>query len=376
MRTQPLNKRIRTLGAIGLLAGLVGLALAGCAGGPRVKMAPGYEKTPTRVDAQANVLGTPDATAVPPTPTPQPLALDDAPYTLPSQALSIAVPLGWKLASEADNYAHFEAPDQMAWLEAAVESSGYELPQADLEQYLAAMMDALYRGVDSYQLLDQQITEGQAEYTSSYQKNGFTWFTRDVFVQRGAAIYALSFQGLARVWDAYLPGFQAVSDSLETRTGYIDEDMIYRFMSNYVSPNVQFSLSVPMGWTLTRGAEGPQGATLDEVLSPDGQAAVEVLVYEAGQDLLNTDIGQVSIPLMKALDGEDLRIRANDVLLDGRIRVDWQIDNQDVYAFTFFWQKDTTVYILTFKYADEHSAAYQETLRRVGDSFAFVDAAN
>jgi hypothetical protein len=148
--------------------------------------------------------------------------------------------------------------------------------------------------------------------------------------------------------------------------------MVYRFMRAYLAPNNQFSLTVPMGWTFTLGQEGPQGAILDTMVSPDGEAAVEVMVYEAAEELLNTDIGQISIPLMKAQDGEDMRIRANDVLNDGRIRVDWQIDKESLYAFSFFWQDNTTVYILTLKYTDEHSGTYEETLRKVGDSFAFV----
>lgn len=346
----------------------------GCAGGPRVKMAPGYEKTSTRVEAQSNLMGTPEATAVPPTSTPEPLALDDTPYTLPSQALSISVPLGWKLAFETDDKVRFEAPDKIAWLEAVLESSGYALDQDDFERYLAATMTALYSSVDSYQLLDKQIVEGQAVYISSYQKNGFTWFAQDVFVQRGAAIYAFSFNALSKVWEAYQPGFQAVIESLETRSGYVSDKMIYRFMRTYQSPNDQFNLTAPMGWTFTLGQEGPQGSVLDTMISPDEQTAVEVIAYDAQADLQSKDIGQISIPIMKALDGEDMRIRANEVLPDGRIRVDWQIDKEAIYGFSFFWLDDNTAYILTFKYADENSGTYEDTIRRVGDSFAFIAA--
>ncbi len=120
MRTRPL---IKTNGSL-LLAALVGLALAGCAGGPRVKMAPGYEKTPTRAQAQSNLMGTPDATVVPPTPTPEPLALDNTPYTLPSQTLSISVPQGWKMSAEADDHLRFEASDQSGMYEDAVRRVG------------------------------------------------------------------------------------------------------------------------------------------------------------------------------------------------------------------------------------------------------------
>ncbi len=103
------------------------VSLTACASEPRVKMAPGYEDTPTPIGAQANVMGTPEPTEIPPTPTPEPLQLDNNLYTLSSKAMSFKPPVGWTAASESSNYVRFEAPDKRAWMEAAFESSGYEL---------------------------------------------------------------------------------------------------------------------------------------------------------------------------------------------------------------------------------------------------------
>ena len=102
---------------IGLtLLSLIGIVAAGCGSSPRVKMAPGYEITPTRMDVDANLEGTPDPTSIPPTPTPEPLALDDNMYTIPSQAFSLYIPQGWTLAIESDYYVRFESPDKQARL--------------------------------------------------------------------------------------------------------------------------------------------------------------------------------------------------------------------------------------------------------------------
>ncbi len=359
---------------IGLVVlGFIGLVVAGCDSGPRVKMAPGYETTPTREDVDANLMGTPDPTPVSPTPTPEPLALDDNIYSLPSQAFSLYVPQGWSLVVENETYTRFESPDLKGWFEAAVESTGYQLAQEDFENYTNAMLASLYSQVDNYELLDSQVEEGLCKYTSSFYREGVKWFVYDVFVQRSQAVYALSFYAYELVWETYQPGFEEVVDSLETRTGYVTTDMVYTFMLKYSAPNDQFSLSSPMGWIYTTDQDVIEGGIVDVIESPDGQSAVQIVTYDGTEELKTIDIGQISIPIIKELNGDDVRIRANEVLQDSRIRTDWQIDAESIYGFSFFWQDESIVYILTFKYTDKDTGAYQNVVNRIGDSFIFSD---
>jgi hypothetical protein len=371
-----MNKRQRAVQilknnfALVLIGLFIGIGAVACSGGPRVKMAPGYATTPTRQDMEVNLMGTPEATAILPTPTPEPLQLDDTLYDLPSKALSLNIPQGWKKADENATYVRFEALDRKAWLEAAVESTGYQLSQEDFETYVTSMMTSLYSGVEEYESLDSDVDEGQVIYTSTIRKDGVQWFTYDVFIQRSYAIYSLSFQAYELVWQAYAPGFEAVVDSLEPRTGYVTDEMIYRFVRPYVSPNSQFILGeVPMGWTFGIGQEDLiAGAVVDIIDSPDGQATVEIISYpdESGQD-----IGITAIGMMKELDGQNIRIRANEVLRDGRVRSDWQNDSDGTRGFSFFWQDNSVVYVLTFKYRDEDTGAYQQVSYNIGDTFSF-----
>lgn len=349
------------------------LLLAACAGGPRVKMAPGYETTPTREAVQANVLGTPEPTAIPPTPTPQPLTLDDAAYSLPSKALSFRPPLGWQMASEDVDYVRFIAPDQRAWMEAAVESSGYALEQADFEKYTQNMLVSLYLNTDFHQVLDSRVEEGQAAFTSSLVREGVFWFEYDVFIQRGEAIYSFSFQTLDMLWDAYLPGFQAVTESMQTSTGYVNADMIYSFMRSYAAPNKQFTLTIPMSWTFELGQTLANGTQVDSASAPDGQAAVHITAFDGTQDLKSLDVGQVSIPVVKQMESQDLRITSTDLLNDGRIRINWEVDADGMRGFSFFWQENNIVYILTLKYADQYSGTFKEVMDNIGDSFRFPE---
>ncbi len=332
-------------------------------------MAPGYEKTPTRPDVQANIMGTPAATAVPPTPTPEPLILDNTPYLTSSNTFRLRIPQGWSLASEDDDYAKFVAPDQQAWFEIAVESSGYQLSQDDFKTYMDNMLSSLYQGADSFELLDSQVEEGQATFVSTIQKNSVTWMTMDYFLQRDHAIYALSFHTLEMLQEAYQPGFQAVIDSLETNTGYVDDKMSYTFMRPYTSPNNEFTLTIPMGWSFVLGQDKIKGAILDGAYSPDGQAAVEIVAYDGKEELQNVDIGQISYRIIKQLYSNNMHIHDPQLLNDGRIRVDWEIGEKSIRGFSFFWQDKSIVYILSFKYSDQYSGTYQNVIYRVGDSF-------
>jgi hypothetical protein len=218
-------------------------------------MAPGYEATSTPVSAQADVMGTPKPTKVPPTPTPEPLTLDNNRYSLPSKALVFQIPLGWTLTYESGNKVRFDAPDKFAWMEAVVESSGYALPAENFQIYTENMRQALYANADSQNLLERQSEESRAVYVTSFSKEGVFWYAYDVFIQKEKAIYSCSFQTVQRLWDAYLPGFGSVVASAETNTGYVSADMIYSFMRSYASPNSQFTLTIPMSWTFTLGQD-------------------------------------------------------------------------------------------------------------------------
>lgn len=350
---------------------LLWMGLTACEGGPRVKMAPGYEATSTPVSAQADVMGTPKPSKVPPTPTPEPLTLDNNRYSLPSKALVFQIPLGWTLTYESGNKVRFDAPDKFAWMEAVVESSGYALPAENFQIYTENMRQALYANADSQNLLERQSEESRAVYVTSFSKEGVFWYAYDVFIQKEKAIYSFSFQTVQRLWDAYLPGFRSVVASMETNTGYVSADMIYSFMRSYASPNSQFTLTIPMSWTFTLGQDKLKNALLDMVVSPDGNAGVTIVAYNAGEELKNKDVGQVSIPIIKELEDQELRIRSTDLLNDGRIRVNWQIDGKGIQGYSFFWQDQSIVYIFTLKYADKYAGTYKEVMDNIGDSFRF-----
>ncbi|MDP2966692.1 MAG: hypothetical protein Q8N39_11770 [Pelolinea sp.] len=351
---------------------LVALLLAACEGGPRVRMAPGYEATPTPIQSRTNVMGTPAPTSVPPTPTVPPLTMDNKFYSLPSLSLSFYPPLRWTLDYEDDSYAKFISPDKTAWMEAAVEPSGYELSPEDYQTYVDNMVASLYAGVKEYRQLRREDSGGKTIVSSSFLKGNQKWYSMDVFYQRSQALYTLSFQAYETVWETYKNTFQEIAENVTTQTAYIKPEQTYKFRKTHQSPSGVFEITVPLGWSLTRDEESVDGGIIETIASPDKEASAEIITLNAQALLAQKDIGQISIGLMKERYGADLSIIADEVLEDGRVRTDWENSKTGTSGYTFFWLNGSELNIFTLNYTDKHPETYQDVINGIGNSFVFL----
>ncbi len=360
-------KKILLFGCIAVLF------LTSCESGPRVRMAPGYDQTPTPREAQANVSGTPFPTPVPPTPTVVPLRLDNQIYTDPSLTLSFFPPQGWSLTAETDGYVKFTRPDGAAWFEGAVESTGYTLSKEDYLRYVENLLLSLYSSTKEYKEIDRQELLDRIIVTSSFMKNDQQWNAMDFFLQREHAVYALSFQAHESVWNAYKDRFSQIIDQVRTQTGYMKDNLLYKFRKPYSAPGGGFEIYVPLGWGLTRDQGTYPDGVIEQISSPDGEANIDVIALDATQRLADTDIGQVSIAILKERIADDLRITSDNVLMDGRIRIDWVVDRTGEAGYTFFWVNGNILYILTYRYTDDHAGLYHNLLIDIGDSLNFPD---
>lgn len=350
--------------------------LAACESGPRVRMAPGFDQSPTPPDVQANVMGTPEPTAIPPTPTVEPLELNDRLFTDPSRTLSFYPPLGWELVEEKTGYVKFVRADGAAWFEGAVESSGYTLPPEAYNQYIENMLMSLYHSTVDYKLLKRDDLEDRTVVRSSFMKGDQQWYAMDFFLQRGQALYALSFQAHEWAWGDYKDKFFQIIDEVRTQTGYLKDNLIYIFKKPYTAPGGLFEIYVPMGWGLTRDDQAYPDGVLETIASPDDEAHVDVIVLDGSQRLANLDIGQASIAILKERINPDLRIIGDDVLADGRIRVDWIVDQSGESGYSFFWLDGSWLYLVTYWHTGEHAGLYQRLLFEIGDSFNLLKAEN
>lgn len=353
---------------------LLGMIAAACESGPRVQMAPGFDQTSTPRIVQANVMGTPLPTKIPPTPTIEPLVLDNRVYNIPSLTLSFYPPQRWDLLKESDGYVKFSRPDGAAWFEGAVESSGYSLSQDDYLAYVTNMLNSLYGGTTKdYQLLDEEYLQDRIIITSSFRKGEQQWYAMDFFLQRSRAVYALSFQAHEWVWNSYKDKFSQIIDRASTHTGYLKDEQLYIFRKPYAAPGGAFSLYIPMGWRVARDEDSFEDGVAETISSPDDEAHIDVIVLDGARRIGDLDIGQASISVLKERFDKDLSIVADDVLLDGRIQVDWVIDRTGDSGTTFFWLKENDLYILTYWSTEDHPGIYKPLLFGIGDSLRFLE---
>jgi hypothetical protein len=355
---------LRQLAALALIA----LVMAGCESGPRVRMAPGYEPTATPIRPPANVMGTPEPTAVPATPTVPPLQTDNQLYTLPSLIASFYPPLGWQLTKEDTAYARFISPDGAAWMEAAVESSGYALSPEGFDAYVSHMLAALYSGAADYELVSREQADGKELAISSFTRSGFKWYALDVFYQRGAGLYALSFQAYEPMWPVYQKTFMTITDSLTTQSGYLKTEQIYKFRAMYKDPGGALELAYPMGWGLAVDEASRAGVRAVTFEAPDGDAGAELTVFKNGHLPEGQDIGQQATAELKARFGKDLKTVGYEVLPDGRIRFDWQAPKLKQSGYSIFWNAGGDLYILTVRQSGAHPETYQPVLDALAGS--------
>lgn len=351
---------------------LFALLLAACESGPRVRMSPEYEVTATPIQSSANVMGTPAPTRISPTPTVPPLTLDNKFYTLPSLTFSFYPPQTWALDNEDDSYAKFISPDKTAWMEAAVESSGYALFPEDFQTYVDNMVASLYNGAKEYRQLRREDSGGKTIISSTFLKGNQKWYSMDVFYQRSQALYALSFQAYETVWDTYRNTFLEMAENVTTQTGYLKPEEVYKFRRTYQSPSGVFEITVPLGWSVTRDDESLDGGIIETITSPDNEASAEIIILNDQALFEQKDIGQISIGLIKERYGADLTILTNELLEDGRIRTDWENRKTGMSGYTIFWMNASELNILTLKYTDEHPDTYQDVNNGMGSSFVFV----
>lgn len=341
---------------------------------PRVIMAPGYEPTATDFPKLFVDIGTSVPTSIPPTLTIPLLLTDNVVYSLPSQALLFYPLVGWLKQTENPSHVKFDSPDRAVWFEAALETTEYSLDEDVYLIYTDNLISSLYSGLDEFEIIEKTTDGVSTEFTSSYLQNGKTWYALDTFIKRNEVVYTLSFHALESVWDVYLPGFKRVYESAETQTGYVSSDLTYQFMLIYSDPENVFNVSIPMGWHVDDIKVIEENMIVESIFSPDKQAEVQTAIFASEKVLTPDDIGQTAIGLMKELIAADLRITQNDVLRDGRIRLDWISKSTGKTGFTFFWLHGTDLYLLSLIHDNQHAEVYERMLYAIGDSFQFVNA--
>ena len=346
--------------------------MAGCIQGPRVIMAPGYENTQNAINEENTGALIAVPTKILPTPTFVPSPLNEVRYVIPSQAFSFYPLKGWNLEEEKTYYAKFVSAEGSAWFEAAYESTGYTLDPEVFTNYTDNIIASLYIDSGGFQIVDHTFQGNERIYTTKYIINGTTWYAFDTFIQRGAVAYLFSFHAVEALWEPLFPKFIEVFESAETHTGYVSDDRLFEFNRNYYDPDNVFRLRKPIGWKVTGVEIIGESTRKQSIVSPDGSAEVQVVIYSADEAINSQNIGQTANALLKDLIADDIVFTKDDVLYDGRIRLDWTSRSTGMTGFSFFWLNGEELYLLTFMQDNQHSGIYQRTNYRIGDTFKFL----
>ena len=343
-----------------------------CVEGSRVLLAPDYENADPAIGIPTRGY-TPEASTPEPTATLPVLRVDNEPYMLESNALIFQPPANWLLVKSLDYYVKFTDRDNIAWFEAAYETTGYELESEQFVQYCDNVIHSLYSRNPDFEILEETLDGVRRTVISSYSIAGVEWKSMDAFIQREEVVYMLSFHTPAFMWESMVPGFVGVYESVVTQRGYVGEENLYAFVGPYVSPANIFSFQrKPLSWQVTSEESGDDRTTIENIKPPDGHAVVQTVIYLPDVELSPANIGQTAIGKLRELHNEDLKIVDDYVLMDGRVRLDWVSADSNQAGFSFFWLNEYDLILLTFKYDGDYEHIYQQVLFRIGDSFGYT----
>jgi len=350
---------------------IIQILLFGCLDGPRVILAPDYE---VEEYVQATVSNyTPAPSDLRPTPTLPPFSIANDSYTLSSQAMSFLPPTIWKIDKENVNYVKFKSRDQRAWFEAGYESTGYDLEPEAFKNYTDNALASLYGRSEDFEIVEDMEIGVRRVITSRFMNNGLTWYAFDAYIQRNFVIYFFSFHTLESEWDYYQHGFMEIYESLETKTGYVDNDQLYEFTSIYIDPGNVFRVRKPIGWGVSGVEEIDDKTQIESIQSPDGLASMRTIIYSSESELTPDNIGQTAIGLLREIIAEDMVFTGDQVLPDGRIRLNWVSAATNTSGFSFFWLNEFDLYLLSFIHDIEKEGICQQANYQIGDSFFFIE---
>lgn len=343
---------------------------AGCEEGPRVILAPDYEMdeyAPTAISEY-----TPAPSDPKPTPTMPPFSISSSMYTLPSGAMSFRPPLIWEKHTENTNYAKFISRDKRAFFEAGYESTGYDLDQEAFDRYVDNAINALYAQSEQFTVKEDIQETGRRVITSQFLMNGLVWKTRDVFIQKNYVVYFFSFHALQADWEYYLPGFEQIYSSLESNTRFVTTDDLYEFTTVYVDPGNIFRVRKPIGWSASGVVTISEGTKSEVLEAPDGLAFFRVLIHQPSEPLTPSNVGQTAIALLREVIAEDMAFTNDQILPDGRIRLNWTASSIVSRGFSFFWLEGYDLYVISFWQDNSKEGIYQQANFQIGDSFKFL----
>jgi hypothetical protein len=279
----------------------------------------------------------------------------------------------WEIDTENPHYVKYVSWDQRAFFEAGYESTGYDLAPESFVNYVDNAINALYGKAEQFEVLEDIVDSNRRIITSEFFNNGLVWKTRDVFIQRNFVVYFFSFHTLEADWDHYLPGFIEIYESLEPTTSLVTSNELYEFTTVYTDPGDIFHVRKPIGWSASEVTTINDETQIATLAAPDGLASFEIFIHSSQESLTPENIGQTAIGILREFVAKDMSFTDNQLLPDGRIRLDWVSSETDSSGFAFFWLEEFELYVICFSQDDIREGIYRQANYQIGDSLRFLN---
>ena len=337
---------------------------AGCAVSPAAE-APASSPQATIMPTEA------DSTEVFPTEAPEGVQLSEQPYSSPIEAFSVFFPEGWNCSESGFFQTDCQTPEGDAAITVRVTGTGYELFQEDFETLVHAEQVSLYREKKAYTEISKEVEEGYFSEQATWREGEQTWQSEDRFYRAGAGVYQLHFRAHPEQWDAYEAIFIAVSKGAVFTPENLTNQPIYAITREYTSPKALFKLDVPTTWERYVDGTWEKGAVLEIFTSPDGRAAVQVIVFEQSLDFELERKGFKTRELLSSLLGFEWRVSADRPLANGLEQLEWYASRFDVYGNSYFDTYRNILYIFNIVWEEPTEKLYLPVLEKAADSFRY-----
>jgi hypothetical protein len=306
---------------------------------------------------------------IPPTDTPEPapalFTVSQELYEHPSGSFSFYPPEGWELTETAFD-ATFAEPNGNGSVYISVTNTGYELDEASLANFVNASEGSYFA---TYFEEYNQVSNDYYPETKSIQVvktltyNGTPWTVVSIYLQEGQAIIEVTFWIIsADHVDAYV---ELLVD-MNLQEGSASDLFPYAFSYTFTDKNSFFQFDVPFSWGYEYVEDGD--VYIDTFSSPDGNAAIQDIVYDAGETMNQGVAGEAALSLLNSFytsGSGDIKISKDEIQPDGSEKLTWTSKKGGYSGVTFFESRGTYLILFTMFADDELFALFDLTFGNV-----------
>jgi len=225
----------------------------------------------------------------------------------------------------------------------------------------------------AYTEISRESSQGFIFEAATWREDGQVWQSEDQFYLVGSGVYQLHFQAFPEQWDAYQAIFEAVSTEAVFIPETLSSQPIYAATREFTSWKSLFKLDIPISWTHLVDGNWEEGTVLEVFTSPDGRAAVQVIVFEQGLDFELERKGFKTRELLASLLGFEWRVPegGDHTLPNGLEQLEWYTPRFDVYGNSYFDTYRNILYIFNIVWDEQTEDLYLPVLKKVVESFRY-----